>query len=133
MLIELISKSLSRAYIFEETQIKKHYIEGTSILNHERFKTILNRKFEAYNQFGTPYTLLKVDFPNKDLFSISHVIINQIRETDYIGIDENNNIYILLSNTKAVDSNLLIERLANNNISSELLNTEESKKCLALL
>ncbi|MEN8906213.1 MAG: NAD-dependent epimerase/dehydratase family protein [Clostridiales bacterium] len=133
MVVKLISHSLSRANRFDDIMKDDYYIKDTVVLTKKRFKSVLESKIEIYNKFETPYTLIKINISENDFYVTTHFIINQIRETDYIGMGEENNIYILLSNTKKVDSEVLIERLKRNKINLNILNSKESEKCLVLL
>jgi len=55
--------------------------------------------------------LLQVEKNSEPLEEISERVVRVIRDNDYIGIGDNDNIYILLSNTKNNYANLVLERL----------------------
>lgn len=122
---DLIKSSLSRAYQYNQAIIDEKYISGTSILNNDYFNVLLYRKIEAKQKNNTDFILLKVKDENWVVNDIPNKIGKTIREFDYIGVGNNDELYVLLSNTKKEEAEYVIERLNNMDISTEFVEEDE--------
>ncbi|MGN7476634.1 NAD-dependent epimerase/dehydratase family protein [Solibacillus silvestris] len=109
---ELVQSSLSRALEFIKVSEDQRYIENTSILKIDKFKEILEAKEDAKKTYNMPYVLLTYRIAVELLEETSENISKMLRETDYLGF-ENNHLYILLSNTKNSDLPFILERFEN--------------------
>ena len=120
--VSLISNALKRAYFFEASLKDKRYVNNTRILNPDTFEKILGEVRDKQAELGMSYSLLKVSStPVKRLPDISDMIIQSIRDNDYIGISRNKDIYILLSNTAYDHAGIVIDRLLNQGIASSII------------
>lgn len=122
---DLIKSSLSRAYQYNEAIIDEKYISGTSILNNDYFNVLLYRKIESKQKNNTDFVLLKIQNENWVINDIPNKIGNTIREFDYIGVGNNDKLYVLLSNTKREEAEFVIERFNNMNINTEFVEEDE--------
>ncbi len=120
-IIGLITNALKRAYFFEASLKDKRYVENTRILTSQTFEKILAEIRNNKEELGMSYTLLKVNRIEESFKEISDKVISGIRDNDYIGLNNDENIYVLLSNTKNNYANLVIERLKNKGIDSSLV------------
>lgn len=107
----LITNALKRAYYFEASLKDKRYIAKTRILTPHTFGKILDEVRNSKAELGMSYTLLKVDKNGFSLEQLSEKITRVIRDNDYIGMDSQDAVYILLSNTKNNYANIVIDRL----------------------
>ena len=94
-IIGLITNALKRAYFFEASLKDKRYVENTRILTSQTFEKILAEIRNNKEELGMSYTLLKVDRGEESLKEISDKAISGIRDNDYIGLSNDENIYIL--------------------------------------
>jgi len=117
----LITSALVRAYQYDQVIHDEKYIMGTPVLKAKYFKQLLQRKVEAKQKNNTDFILLKIcnseGWKNR---GISYQIEKRIRESDYIGVDEKNELFILLSNTNEIEAQYVIKRLGNINIHVEI-------------
>ncbi len=110
--VELISESISKAIKYENLMTEKKYIDDTSIMKSEYFAELLKIKLDAKSNLNTDFVLLEINAHNATLIETSHILINILREYDFVGMIDNQ-IFILLSNTSAKQSQKVIERLAD--------------------
>lgn len=119
--IGLITNTLKRAYIFEASLRDKRYIKDTRILTPDIFEEILEEIRKNKEELGMSYSLLKITNEESGLKTINEKIIGVIRDNDYIGRDKNDNLYVLLSNTKDNYAGIVIERLQKKGIYTVLV------------
>lgn len=119
--VGLITNALKRAYLFEASLKDKRYVPNTRILTSFTFEKILKEIQNNKAELGMSYVLLQVERNNKSLEEISERVVRVIRDNDYIGIGDNDSIYILLSNTKNNYANLVVERLKKAEINAFLV------------
>lgn len=109
--INLITSALSKAFIFIDATENRRYINGTNILQHEVFEEILQSKAGIMQQHHVPYLLFNSDLKNISLQEASTFIAPLLRETDYIGLNKQNQLQVLLSNTSEHDAHIILQRL----------------------
>ncbi|MCL5071721.1 MAG: NAD-dependent epimerase/dehydratase family protein [Actinobacteria bacterium] len=109
--VGLITNALKRAYFFEASLKDKRYIPNTRILTSFTFEKILKEIQNNKTELGMSYTLLQVERNDRSLEEISEKVVRVIRDNDYIGTSVDDNVYILLSNTKNNYAGLVLERL----------------------
>jgi Nucleoside-diphosphate-sugar epimerases len=119
--VGLITNALKRAYFFEASLKDKRYIPNTRILTPYTFEKILKEIQNNKAELGMSYTLLQVESEGKSLEEISERVVRVIRDNDYIGTGDDDNIYILLSNTNNNYAGLLLERLKKAGINASLV------------
>ncbi|GKU77077.1 NAD-dependent epimerase/dehydratase family protein [Paenibacillus sp. L3-i20] len=114
--VDLVSSALSKAFAYIEATEGQRYVDGTPILQREAFETVLSSKKQAWEKNQTPYLLLKGNARNISLEEIGNKISNMLRETDYTGLDIDQNIMVLLSNTNKEDASHVLGRFAQRGI-----------------
>ena len=57
------------------------------------------------------YVLLKLEYPNMSLAQADEVLQNSVRENDVWGISENEELFIILSQTEQTALPIVLERL----------------------
>ncbi|WP_180954667.1 NAD-dependent epimerase/dehydratase family protein [Bacillus sp. V5-8f] len=114
--VGLISSALSRAdeYVFATNS--ERYVEGTNVLNAEFLDRILKVKQQAKETLNMDYTLLNIKFSIHNFSDTINNLQRSLRKTDYIGLNENNELVILLSNTNEDNAEVVKNRLSRNNI-----------------
>lgn len=108
----LITDSIVRAFEYVHATHRDRYIEGTTILKPEYFKKTLESKQKAQMLHNIPYFLMRV-IPVKDMERVIERISSSLRDTDYIGMDEDGTYWILLSNTDKETAKPAINRFVS--------------------
>jgi len=113
IIVEWISKALTRALEVEDIVDKDAYLPGTTIRRWEHFALRVKEEKRRYTKFGLPYGLIRIylgDSPLDD--ELSAKIQRSIRQIDAVGFDtEKNEIHILLPITTCAVLSKVVERL----------------------
>lgn len=130
VVMRLISSSLSRAYRYKEDTRYMRYKGDTRFLQGEAFSNLLISKEKARKSFEIDYIVLAVDYSidkmNEEYYKLlSGRLSEVIRETDYLCMDEDNNVYILLSNIDQEAVQLVIERFRMNDVYVTIVESEK--------
>jgi hypothetical protein len=115
---ELISNSLIRAMKFEN--LHDNYIEGTQILKQDKFNEVLAVKEQMKEKQYLNYVLLKL-LCDGDKTELSDRVAGLIRNNDVMGSGSDGEVYILLSQTRRDDLEVIGERMKKNGISFEVV------------
>lgn len=116
---QLIQTSLSRAFDYIKLTENQRYIDGTSILKEAKFDEIIQAKEQAKKLHQMPYVLLRVPVSQKLLKETAEAVHRLLRETDYLGY-KNEQLHLLLSNTKESDLQAILKRFNQAGITVEL-------------
>jgi len=122
--VNLISSALSKAFTFIDATEGKRYIAGTTILQSDVFGEILESKVLAKQQNHVPYLLLRSQLQGVSIEEASHHIAPLLRETDYIGMNEKQQLMVLLSNTSELDGEIVLQRLSHSSITFTAVSEE---------
>jgi hypothetical protein len=121
---DLIASSLNKAFTFIEATENNRYIEGTKMMQPAVFKEIVNAKHEAKVQHHIPYLLLQCSLNRFSSQEAAQFIEPLLRETDYVGLTEERQLQILLSNTTEQDLDIIMPRLSHPQISFTVVSEE---------
>ncbi len=122
----LITSSLTQAYQYDQAIYEEKYIKGTRILKKKHFDRLLQNKIQDKQNHSTGFVLLRVsDLREMDPWSISRQIEKNIRDSDYMGVNEKEEIHILLSNTSSAEARHVIDRLTDMKINIEVIEEDE--------
>lgn len=116
----LIKASVVRAMERMELVERDTMIPDTKILNKKSFLQVLEVKRKMKEKEFSEYVLLKIK-NSMSLQMLSETISRLIRSNDVIGQWEDENIYLLLSQTNKNNISAVTKRLENNGINIELL------------
>jgi len=115
--VNLISSALTKALTFIDATENRRYVPGTAILQPEVFSEILDSKIETKQKNQVPFLLLICKIQDEfTVHDFSTYIYPLLRETDYIGLSENNQLMVLLSNTSETDAESVLQRLSHPSI-----------------
>lgn len=114
---DLIASSLSKAFTFIEATENSRFIEGTKIMQSSVFKEIVRVKQESKLKHQIPCLLLQCSLQQISQQEAAQFIIPLLRETDYVGLSDEKQLQILLSNTDEQDLEIIRSRLAHPDIS----------------
>lgn len=106
----LITSSITRAYEYVSATHHERYLDGTVVLKPEYLNKVIGNKQKAFEQLNIPYTKVKIE-KEKEMEQIVKGISSLLRDTDYIGIDEEDDYWVILSNTNQENANGVIRRI----------------------
>ncbi|MFC6039624.1 NAD-dependent epimerase/dehydratase family protein [Paenisporosarcina macmurdoensis] len=106
----LISASLGQAYDYVNEISHERYVEGTTALKPVYFQRILDNKRKSFSELHIPFVKLEV-LSNAYTPDMLRQIGALLRTNDYLGFDDKDQLYILLSNAKRNDAHFVMERL----------------------
>jgi UDP-glucuronate decarboxylase len=122
--VDLVSSALSRAFSYIEANENNRYVEGTTILKKAVFDMILESKKQAKEKYNINYLLASYNREDATMGEISNKMTRLLRETDYIGLGEDNELLILLSNTGHEDASNVFKRFADQKINLKMMKEE---------
>jgi len=123
----LVKTALGKAYQYEEAIRHKKYINETNVLKAEYFTEILVSKIKAREVNHTEFTVLKVTEPKWEENELHLTAAGSIRDFDYLGVNETNELLLLLTNTGPKEADMVIKRFGEKGL--PVINiTEESVK-----
>lgn len=126
VLCTLVERTMNRAYEYMEKINESYNMKYDRILTSEAFEKILELYKYGKKDNIVDYSLLKVnDFRGGSKGILINILKGQIRDTDYIGINKNEEEYILLTNSNEEEANYVIERLKNKGITAEIRDNYE--------
>ena len=116
---KLVTGALSRAYKYEKAIINEKYIKDTEMLTPEYFRKVIAEK----NNIGNKEENVLIKVESSDYNKIK----NCVRSIDYIGINDKEEVFIFVTNTKQKESTLIIDRLEKNNLEAKTISFSELK------
>ena len=128
ILCGLVETSLLRALDYQEAIQNKKYVAGTRILKPEYFKERLDSFHSMREERRGSYVLLKLEYPNMSLAQADEVLQNSVRENDVWGISENEELFIILSQTEQSALPIVLERLENDGFICHEMDTPAGRK-----
>ncbi len=119
----IITNSINRAYQYELVSHEQRYIEDTDVLKNEYFNEVLADQRLAKEETQAPFQLLNVKSDITHLAQVSTLISSSLRTTDYLGIGDDNSLYIILGGTSEADLPFVIKRLQAKGIETSQITT----------
>lgn len=117
VLCKLVEKTMERAYEYMENINKSYNRKREGILNSEAFEKVLQLYTYGENENLVDFSLLRVEANEGMDEEVFYTLLKeQVRDTDYIGLNSNNETYILLTNSNEEESKYVIDRLNKNQI-----------------
>jgi nucleoside-diphosphate-sugar epimerase len=121
----LIQASLVRATKFLDANYERMYIPSTRILNSDAFVEILKTRAEMRKNGVAEYQLIMIDKISLDFRELYSKVSEGIRAADIVGLQNDGNCYVLLSQADLVAANAIIDRLNTIGLKSKLVNIHE--------
>ena len=113
--VGMVEGNIKRAIEHQDAISEKSFYLDTPIIVYEHFKKIVESKENAKELLNIQFTLVKfkLDSPlqSQNTLNFINAINNKIRDTDYMGFDLENGVYLLCSNADIEETNLVIKRL----------------------
>ena len=112
VVVDILSKSLAVAYKYEQAILDEKYVRGTEILRSEYFKELTKSRYLNNQENNVVLKVSKENYKN---------IKHYIRTSDYLGVNERDELLILLVNTKREEADIVIKRLLEKHVESEIV------------
>lgn len=113
----LISSSMAKARDFEIATKETKYIENTDIMKTSYFEQLVEIEKEKNVKGLSNYSIIKI-LSDENMIVIYNKISNLFRDTDHIGLSNENELVVLLGNTQRKDMEYVINRLMNMGITA---------------
>ncbi len=118
----LIQNTVVRANRYLDALREQRYVEETNVLDEEAFTHLAKAFFEAKQKGLTECTLLEIKgVEEHNRKEAAKALGTQMRQTDYLGILQGSNLYVLLSNTDQEGARGVIERFQEQGYLSEII------------
>lgn len=114
----MIAEAMNRAMEFENVVQNSRYVDNTKILNTEEFKKMIEIADEKSQKNLAPYSILRVDLPADKAYPI---VAKLLREVDYMGINEQGILHVLLNNASAKDARFVLMRFEEQSVPAQLI------------
>ncbi len=109
----MIYNSVERADRYLDALSTTRFITGTKLLAKDAFEELHHIYQDAMEKGFTEYVILAASSPLKMSYQQwSDTLSSKLRFSDYLGIDKNDNICILLTNSSIKDAQFIIQRFA---------------------
>lgn len=109
----LISGALSKAYRYEDSQQEKRYVKDTQFLIAAEFQKVCQEMRAREKQQSGGFVLLLLEQEGADLPQLSAQLIPLIRNEDYMGLDADGRVRILLLHIKTDALEIVRRRFAD--------------------
>lgn len=116
---DLICNALIRAMGFE--QVSDNCVENTQILKTEKFKELVAVKEQMREKQYLDYVLLQLKQDGGGIKMLSDKVCRLVRNNDVLGMGEDGEVYLLLSQTKETDLAIIEERMKKNGVRFEVV------------
>jgi dTDP-4-dehydrorhamnose reductase len=120
---DLIQNAVIRANRYLTALESERYLKGMKVLEPSAFIPLVHAYTEAKRKGLTESSLLKIYVPQEQFEKASSVLNGKLRQSDYLGVSDKNELYALLANTDDQAAQIVIERFREAGYESEL--TEE--------
>lgn len=118
-LLHLLTESVERAFEYEVITKEERYVEGTEVLKPEYFNKVVILAQEKSLKNVADYCVLEITY-TRNIQQTYDVVASKIRLTDYLGIDEQGGLFLLLGNTAVEEIENVKKRLAQSEIVAEV-------------
>lgn len=119
---EAVTNALVNAYTYENAIEADRYINNTGVLKAKYFKDIIENKEYFRVNNGSEYSIIKLSHKfNNDVEYLYYNLKSQLRGMDYIGLDEEGALYLLLSNTSHEEADFVINRLLKRGFNADIV------------
>lgn len=128
MVAKLMERSTTRALKYMDSVKHYTYISGTKVMGAEAFGKMLDIYCEGETEGVLEYTLLEVIAYEEEMGPLYVVLDERTRDTDYLGVDAEGNIYILLTNSNEEESVGVMKRWETDGIQTLIVTKKQGNK-----
>ena len=109
----MIYNSVERADRYLDALATTRFVPNTKLLTKDAFEELHSTYRDAMNKGFTEYTILTVSSATQMTYGQwSDTLSSKLRLSDYLGIDKNGQVAILLTNSSQQDAQFIIKRFA---------------------
>jgi len=119
----LIQNAVLRANRYMDALEQKRYLEDTKILEPEAFDSLVVAYNKAKKKGLTECTLLYIKAQPGTYEQTGVVLMDNLRQTDYLGTMKDGKLYALLVNTEKEEAAIVMERFLQAGYESEIVTT----------
>lgn len=122
---ELIASSLSRNIRSLYLSQHERYLDGIPVLKPDVFMAVIRSREQAKRNFNASYAIISL---SRDIIhdnGLLQQVSGSLRESDFIGIAHNGDIYILLSNSTPEDAGIVVHRLKMQKVEAQVMLQED--------
>lgn len=119
IITNLVSSALSKAYAYDAATENEKYLPGTHIYRHDVFDEMVESKRALRKKHKLNYVMLKMILNSMTLKNVAETVGDVIRDTDFMGIDDKSNLFLVLGNTNEREAEFVISRLTKLGLGAE--------------
>lgn len=117
----LIQNAVLRAQRYIQALEEKRYSHGSRILEKDAFESLVQAYVKAEEKNLVECTLLKVCVQPEQYQEVGRKMVEKMRDSDYIGIMEDDQLYVLLANTGQENAVIVQKRFEENGYRTEIV------------
>ncbi len=117
----LIQNAVLRAQRYIQALEAERYTEGSRILSEEAFEPLVQAYMDAQIKNLVECVFLKVCVSQERILEIDEKMTSHLRDSDYLGMMPDGNLYVLLANTTIENAGLVQERFERNGYKTEVV------------
>lgn len=117
----MLNKALNSASLYMKAQEHETYVTDSSLMTQKSFHEMIDMYHHASKQGLCDMALLKVKETSTDVVTLTKKIMNHLRMNDFIGVYQQEELCILLTNTTEAEAKIVEERLFTNDIMTEII------------
>lgn len=117
----LIQNAVLRAQRYMQALEEQRYSGHSRILEPEAFESLIQAYMNAELKNLVECVLIKVDVGKESYREIDEHMSQQMRDSDYLGMMPDGNLYILLTNTTRESAAIVQERFEKNGYKTECM------------
>ncbi len=106
----LIQNAVLRANRYQKALENERLLDGTRILEKDAFTALVRAYLKAQDKGLTVCSILSIETTKEELKKEGEKVAKLLRSTDYLGVLEDDRLYILLSNTNKKGADVVSER-----------------------
>ncbi|GEM_PF-1066401 len=116
IICKLMERSMARAYAYMESIHSSSYLDNSIVMTEQAFDKVLVLYSYGKERNMLEYSLLQVESSSVKENEMYQLLKKLTRDTDYIGLGDKKQLYVLLTNTNQQDAIIVINRLRENGI-----------------
>ena len=117
----MIQNAVLRAQRYIQALEAQRYKEGSRILSPEAFEPLVQAYMNAETRNLAECVLLKICISPDRQMEIDEIMTSHLRDSDYLGMMTDGNLYVLLANTTRANAVFVQERFDRNGYNTEVV------------
>lgn len=117
----LIQNAVLRANRYLAALEERRYLADTKILEAEAFTSLVQAYYNAKKKNLTECTLLQIECDSATFKRSEEILLDNLRQTDYLGTMDDGKLYVLLSNTVKTEAQIVVNRFMKAGFNSRII------------